>query len=433
MTTTQDNPGRPPKHWMRRCIKGVRSGKSATDPGAVCGSLWHHKLSDAQRREILKEERAGGGLVENPIERRSATQIKQEVLDFLAELSHDDRLGIRGGGHKTETVRRAARQVLAGDMRGRDVIVRESGRIAYGGTIGRAMKHSAASAITIAEVIEQTPDSAVVKYRRSELDPYYDMHGRFIEKSGTLHNPSDAYKTWLMGVRRQLQRTGYPEAAGRLPKHDRDLRGVYLSGASAGDAARVVGEAYRRGDFAENPVGTGGVLLAVGAVLGVGAIVYYLATREKKEEKPATSFTKPGGGPLVPPPSPPCVIDAGKLQVFAQSKGMLAVSLPACPPSAPPVQNQPAPPAVPCWDDPKAPAWAALWAVLGTAAPTVPVLLALRDGTLWTYGGSPPLPMRRDDLRAEYCAFAAGSFTPVTTPVINYQFAQGDPASLFIL
>ena len=250
MTTTQDNPGRPPKHWMRRCIKGVTAGKSAADPGAVCGSLWHHKLSGAQRREILKEERTMGGLVENPV---------------------------------------------------------------------------------------------------------------------------------------------------------------------------------------ENPMSTGGVLFVVGAVVAAGGLVYYLATREKKEEeKPATSFTKPGGGPLVPPPTPsaPCVVDAGNLHVFAQSRGMLAVYLPACPPATPPVQNQPAPPYTPCWDGPEPPTWAALWTtVLKTAAPTVPVLLALRDGSLWTYGGSPPTYSKRDDLRAEYCTFAAGQFTLLP---ITYQL-KGDPASLFIL
>lgn len=66
MPAVHDNPGRPPKHWIRDCIKGVRAGGSAKDPGAVCGSLWHHKLSDSQRRAILKKERAMGGLVENP-------------------------------------------------------------------------------------------------------------------------------------------------------------------------------------------------------------------------------------------------------------------------------------------------------------------------------------------------------------------------------
>ena len=318
MTTTQTNPGRPPKHWMRRCIKGVTAGKSAADPGAVCGSLWHHKLSEGQRRAILKEERAGGGLVENP--------------------------------------RHSYIVVRAGSTSGPFIVVRAE-----------------------ANVLQWTK----------------------------------AHHLGLYSTKRGAEQVAR-EANKRLAE----------------------GENYfeiRGGDFAENPIGTGGVLLAVGAVLGVGAIIY-LATREKKEgEKPATSFTKPGGKPVLPPPpplAPPCVVDAGKFQVFAQSKGMLAVYLPACPPTTSPVQNQPPPPYTPCWDGPEPPTWTALWmSVMLMEAPTVPVLLVLKDGTFWTYGGSPPTYSKRDDLRAEYCAFAAGQFTPA----IQYQFAQGDPASLFIL
>lgn len=38
---------RPPKKWMRDCVRGA--SKSARDPGAVCGSLWHHKMTYKQR------------------------------------------------------------------------------------------------------------------------------------------------------------------------------------------------------------------------------------------------------------------------------------------------------------------------------------------------------------------------------------------------
>jgi hypothetical protein len=46
---------RPPRKWMKRCIKGV-SAHSAQDPAAVCGSLWYHKMSPAAKRKAMREE-----------------------------------------------------------------------------------------------------------------------------------------------------------------------------------------------------------------------------------------------------------------------------------------------------------------------------------------------------------------------------------------
>jgi len=45
------NPRRPPQRWMEHCMAGVSKGY---DPGAVCGSLWYHKMSPAQRREAMR-------------------------------------------------------------------------------------------------------------------------------------------------------------------------------------------------------------------------------------------------------------------------------------------------------------------------------------------------------------------------------------------
>jgi len=42
-------PNRPPKEWMERCIAGVKESGSAAVPGAVCGSLWYHKKTPAER------------------------------------------------------------------------------------------------------------------------------------------------------------------------------------------------------------------------------------------------------------------------------------------------------------------------------------------------------------------------------------------------
>ena len=50
-------PNRPPKKWMRDCVDGVRRSGSAVNPGAVCGSLWYHKMSPAQKRKAMRGEK----------------------------------------------------------------------------------------------------------------------------------------------------------------------------------------------------------------------------------------------------------------------------------------------------------------------------------------------------------------------------------------
>jgi len=55
MEWVQENPRRPPKKWMRDCVAGASS--SSRDPGAVCGALWYHKMSESQRRAALSRER----------------------------------------------------------------------------------------------------------------------------------------------------------------------------------------------------------------------------------------------------------------------------------------------------------------------------------------------------------------------------------------
>jgi hypothetical protein len=52
------NPNRPPKKWWHDCVDGVKksSRKSgrAYSPQSVCGSLWYHKMSAAQRKAATK-------------------------------------------------------------------------------------------------------------------------------------------------------------------------------------------------------------------------------------------------------------------------------------------------------------------------------------------------------------------------------------------
>lgn len=49
-----ENPRRPPKKWMRDCVRGA--SRSARNPGAVCGALWYHKMSASERRAALRRE-----------------------------------------------------------------------------------------------------------------------------------------------------------------------------------------------------------------------------------------------------------------------------------------------------------------------------------------------------------------------------------------
>lgn len=59
----EENPKRPPKNWWDRCVQGVGKSGDAYSPQQVCGSLWYHKLSAAEKRRITRE--AEGKLQEN--------------------------------------------------------------------------------------------------------------------------------------------------------------------------------------------------------------------------------------------------------------------------------------------------------------------------------------------------------------------------------
>jgi len=53
-------PRRPPKEWMRECVGSVRASGTARDPGAVCGAIWYHKLTPAERAARLRGRENGG-------------------------------------------------------------------------------------------------------------------------------------------------------------------------------------------------------------------------------------------------------------------------------------------------------------------------------------------------------------------------------------
>jgi hypothetical protein len=61
-------PKRPPKKWMRKCVKKVGRSRTAVDPGAVCGNNWYHQMSPEAKREALRadEPHAGEAPLPNP-------------------------------------------------------------------------------------------------------------------------------------------------------------------------------------------------------------------------------------------------------------------------------------------------------------------------------------------------------------------------------
>lgn len=383
MTTTQANPGRPPKHWMRSCIKGVTAGKSAADPGAVCGSLWHHKLSESQRRAILKEERAMGGLVENP---------RELPADYYTWLTKVHQLVAAKTGYTSTFLRQYDYDLPS---------------VYFAGVKPKEGARHLAIAL------------AKRGYDENPVCPCENPRGtRLNDHERELWVLNDSYLYGLHKESRQSMRAFLKENRDEIDAHIR----------------KVLDQPPRRDNpsYAENPPGS--AVLAIAAALGLASVVAWLVLR-----KPEEVAKVPGRAPLPPPlipRQPPavaaCEVDTAKLHVFAQAKGLLSVYLPACPAATPPVQNQPAPPYVACWDESAPPTWAALWTtILKTTAPTVPIVLVLRDGSFWTYGGSPPVASVRTDLRAEYCQFAAGSFT--FNPDFFPNLKGADPGSLFIL
>jgi len=60
------NPKRPPKQWWKDCVSGVQSkGDRIGRPYSICGSLWYHKMSAAQRRAATKRHEKRRGVSRN--------------------------------------------------------------------------------------------------------------------------------------------------------------------------------------------------------------------------------------------------------------------------------------------------------------------------------------------------------------------------------
>ncbi len=47
-----------PRKWMKSCIEQVEEKGMVTNPAAVCAANWYHKMSEADRQKILRQEKS---------------------------------------------------------------------------------------------------------------------------------------------------------------------------------------------------------------------------------------------------------------------------------------------------------------------------------------------------------------------------------------
>lgn len=243
--------------------------------------------------------------------------------------------------------------------------------------------------------------------------------------SKLLANGPDAYKTWVMGVRRHLQRTGYPSDIART--HDRDLRGIYLSGASTSEGAKYLARAHQ-GGYLANP-SPGGWLLALGAV-AVGGVVLYLVLKPKTaaaadssaaERSSSAPASAPAQNPAASPNTPlapqrfpgggvACSVDAATLGTWGTTNKLFTVYLQATT-TAPPLNTPAGGIPVGLRD-----------LVVKTQTVSESVLVVVtNDGAFWRYQDGQPV--QASDLQSNYCAYKKNLQRTV----------HGHPAAAFLL
>lgn len=78
--------GRPPKHWLEKCMKAVaREGTarpSLGGPAAICANNWYHLMGETRRKQIITEARALEA--KRRLAKKRAKASKQMTLMFSA-------------------------------------------------------------------------------------------------------------------------------------------------------------------------------------------------------------------------------------------------------------------------------------------------------------------------------------------------------------
>lgn len=70
-------PKTPPKRWMDSCMRQVGKDSSITDPGAVCGNLWHNKMSASAKAKAMAKSEA---LWEEPYDEKGLAEALKECI-----------------------------------------------------------------------------------------------------------------------------------------------------------------------------------------------------------------------------------------------------------------------------------------------------------------------------------------------------------------
>lgn len=76
-------PKRPPKYWFRKCVKKIKAGKrKISNPAAICGWLWFHKMKPETRVRLLKEEKKLSSVYRKRALKRSKTMKKYAASPY---------------------------------------------------------------------------------------------------------------------------------------------------------------------------------------------------------------------------------------------------------------------------------------------------------------------------------------------------------------
>ncbi len=70
----KNNPERPPKKWFDRTVKALSDDPEIDDPQAVAGWIWHHQMTPAKKKEVLRMEK------KNPAKRKKVKHILHDAF-----------------------------------------------------------------------------------------------------------------------------------------------------------------------------------------------------------------------------------------------------------------------------------------------------------------------------------------------------------------
>lgn len=373
----EHNPNRPPKQWMRDCVKGA--SKNADDPGAVCGALWYHKMSPAQKRAALAKE---GKLMANPYrvnfgngQVSGTVSTIKEVLDIY-DRQHDFDLR-----HKQSS----------GDMKVEKYMGHGEWAPVHGVKEWRDYAHGRG------------------RYSTNPTVKYPDGTFRHVKNLGWLLR--NWQKVHWFEVKSSNATIGNTDRGTLLIAHLRE-GGKYISSFAdktvlaswlnrpVFQGARVlwfgreetIGPAFarkygERRNYDRNPsdIALGTEASPMMPLVIMGGLLASLILLGVSGRSKSKSTSSSGGSPTGGGGGAPCVLDVEKLNKWAASHGYLLL---------PAGSVQP-----PAWND-----LYATWKLQLDAAPDGTLIVVVtNDGRFWRYPNNQPV--QAPDLRTSYCSY----------------------------